>query len=45
MRFAVFGFSVFSHFEVGEPFRFGRFGIPFGSIDIGSEGRAGPLCL
>ena len=23
--------------------RFGRFGIPFGSIDIGSEGRGGPL--
>ena len=25
-------------------FRFGRFGIPFGSIDIASEGRGGPLC-
>ena len=24
-------------------FRFGRFGIPFGSIDIASEGRGGPL--
>ena len=23
-------------------FRFGRFGIPFGSIDIASEGRGGP---
>ena len=26
-------------------FRFGRFGIPFGSIDIASEGRGGPLWL